>query len=82
IDGCAVPTWAMPLSTLARVFARLGTGEGLPAERRRAVERIMRACWAEPDLVAGPGRADSVLMRRLPGEIFLKTGAEGVYCGS
>lgn len=81
IDGCAVPTWAMPLASLARLFAVLGTGDGVPAGRRATVARIMSACWREPDLVAGPGRADSVLMRALPGEIFLKTGAEGVYCG-
>ena len=31
IDGCSVPTWAVPLSALARGFARLGTGEGLAA---------------------------------------------------
>lgn len=82
IDGCAVPTWAIPLRSLARMFATLGTGEGLSQTRRAAVERIMKSCWAEPELVAGPGRADSVVMRRLPGEVFLKTGAEGVYCGS
>lgn len=82
IDGCAVPTWAIPLASLARVFAVLATGDGLAPDRRRATERIMQACWAAPDLVAGPGRADSVLMQKFPGEIFLKTGAEGVYCGS
>lgn len=82
IDGCAVPTWAMPLASLARLFAMLGSGEGLAAARRSTIARIMAACWAVPDLVAGPGRADSVLLQALPGEIFLKTGAEGVYCGS
>lgn len=82
IDGCSVPTWAFPLSSLARVFAAISTGEGLAPERQQAFQRIMSACWSEPELVAGPGRADSVLMQKLPGEIFLKTGAEGVYCGS
>ena len=82
IDGCAVPTWAVPLDNLARVFARLVSGEGLGCERRRAAERIMGACWAEPELVAGEGRADTVVMRKLPGEVFMKTGAEGVYCGA
>lgn len=80
-DGCSVPNWAMPLSTMATLFARLVTGEGLPPARRAAIERILAACWAEPDLVAGPGRADTVVMRNLPGEVFMKTGAEGVYCG-
>lgn len=81
IDGCSVPTWAMPLSSMAQCFACLVTGEGLAKPRREASRRILDACWAEPELVAGPGRADTNVMRRLPGKIFMKTGAEGVYCG-
>jgi len=81
-DGCSVPNWAMPLSVLARTFARLGSGEGLGAERRRAFDRILNACWENPELVAGRGRADTVVMRALPGQVFMKTGAEGVYCGA
>lgn len=81
IDGCSVPTWAMPLRTMAEMFARLVTGDGLPAHRAAAFSRIMAACWAEPELVAGIGRADSVVMKRLSGRVFMKTGAEGVYCG-
>jgi len=82
IDGCSVPNWAMPLSRLARTFARLATGEGLAPERRQALGRILAACWEHPELVAGRGRADTVVMRALPGQVFLKTGAEGVYCGA
>lgn len=81
IDGCSVPNWALPLSTLAGMFARLVTGEGLSSERASAFRTIMSACWSEPELVAGPGRADSVVMRKLSGRVFMKTGAEGVYCG-
>jgi L-asparaginase II len=80
-DGCSVPNWAMPLSALACMFARFVTGEGLPPERRAAVERILAACWEHPELVAGKGCADTVVMRELPGQVFMKTGAEGVYCG-
>lgn len=80
-DGCSVPNWAMPLSRMATLFARLVTGEGVSASRRAAIERILESCWAEPELVAGPGRADTVVMRNLGGEVFMKTGAEGVYCG-
>ena len=72
----------MPLSVLAQTFARLGTGEGLPADRRKALDRILQACWENPELVAGRGRADTVVMRALPGQVFMKTGAEGVYCGA
>jgi L-asparaginase II len=82
IDGCSVPNWAMPLVVLARTFARLATGEGYSPERRQAVARILKACWEQPELVAGRGRADTVVMRALPGQVFMKTGAEGVYCGA
>lgn len=82
IDGCCVPTWAMPLETLARLFAKIGTGDGIPPDRRAAVARILAASWNQPDLVAGPGRADTVVMTALPGRIYMKTGAEGVYCGA
>jgi L-asparaginase II len=81
IDGCSVPNWAMPLSVLARTFARLVTGEGLAPERKTAVKRILEACWDHPELIAGRGRADTVVMRAMRGRVFLKTGAEGVYCG-
>jgi len=36
---------------------------------------------AEPFFVAGTGRACTELMQLAPGRIFVKTGAEGVYCG-
>lgn len=82
IDGCSVPNWAMPLTVLARTFARLATGAGLEAPRRQAIERILDACWEHPELVAGKSRADTVVMRALPRQVFMKTGAEGVYCGA
>ncbi len=81
IDGCSAPNWAIPLANLATAFARLVTGEGLPEGRREAARRVVESCWAEPGLVAGPDRLDTELMTRLPKLLFLKTGAEGVYCG-
>lgn len=80
-DGCSLPNWAMPLGAMARLFARFVTKTGMGPDRSRAVDRILKSCWAEPELVAGPGRADTVVMRKLPGRIFMKTGAEGVYAG-
>lgn len=82
IDGCSVPNWAIPPAALATAFARLATGHGLPPDRARAAVRIAQACWAEPELVAGPGRLDTVMMARLGGEVLMKSGAEGVYCGA
>jgi L-asparaginase II len=82
IDGCSAPNWAIPLSDLARAFARFGTGKNLDADRAQACRRIAQACWAHPDLVAGPNRMDTRMMQALPRKVLIKTGAEGVYCGA
>jgi L-asparaginase II len=82
IDGCSVPNWAIPLGAMAAAFARFATGEGLTSERASLCRRLMEACWAEPELVAGPGRLDTLAMTRLGGEVLIKSGAEGVYCGA
>jgi L-asparaginase II len=82
IDGCSVPNWAIPLSGLAQAFARFVTGEGLGTGHAAACRRIAEACWAHPDLVAGPGRINTAVMALLPGKVFMKSGAEGVYGGA
>jgi L-asparaginase II len=80
IDGCSVPTWAIPLKSLAKGFARFATGEGLSTERQAACRRIIAAVRAYPFMVAGTGRFCTDVMQAVP-EVFVKTGAEGVFCG-
>jgi L-asparaginase II len=82
VDGCSVPTWALPLGALAQGFARLGSGEGLAPARVAAAARLMRACFAAPVLVAGEGRFDTIAMRALAPALFVKGGAEGVHCAA
>jgi L-asparaginase II len=82
VDGCSVPTWAMPLSALARGFARFGTGAGLTPERAKAAARLREACTTHPWHVAGTGRFCTEIMQRLGERAFVKTGAEGVYCAA
>jgi L-asparaginase II len=82
IDGCSVPNWAMPPSVLASAFARFVSGAGVAPQRAGECARIVEACATHPDLVAGPGRFDTLMMQRLPGKVLVKTGAEGVYCGA
>ncbi len=82
IDGCSVPTWALPLDGIARAFSKLATGEGISAERRAAARKLFDAATREPEFVAGEGRLDTRLMRLVDGHAFAKTGAEGVYCAA
>lgn len=82
IDGCAIPTYAVPLTALARGFARMATGRGLEPQRAAAARRLLDACMAEPWYVAGTDRFDTRVMQAAPGRVFLKVGAEGVYCAA
>ncbi len=82
VDGCSIPTYAVPVRNLALGFARMATGRGLGQERAKAARRLFAACMAEPFYVSGTGRADLKLMQAGPGRMFVKTGAEGVYCGA
>jgi L-asparaginase II len=81
-DGCAIPTYAVPLRGLAQGFAKMASGHGLQPKRAAAARRLIDACMAEPFYVAGSGRACTELMQIAPGRIFAKTGAEGVFCAA
>jgi L-asparaginase II len=82
IDGCSVPTWAVPLSALALAFARFGSGAKLAPDRAQAAARLREACAAHPWHVAGTGRFCTDIMMQLGSRLFVKTGAEGVYVAS
>jgi L-asparaginase II len=78
IDGCSAPTPRMPLTTLAHAFALLATGRDASGTEAPALVSIRDAMRGHPDMVAGEGRLDTLLMRALPG-VVSKAGAEGVH---
>jgi L-asparaginase II len=82
VDGCSVPTWAVSPRDLALAFARFATGQGLAPERAKAARRLIKACAAKPWFVAGTGRFCTGVMEHFRDRVFVKTGAEGVFCGA
>jgi L-asparaginase II len=82
VDGCAIPTYAVPLIALALGFARLGTGEGLSPARQKAAARIRAAVAGHPLTVAGKGRFDTELMSLVGARALTKAGAEGMFCAA
>jgi len=82
IDGCSIPTFAIPLRHLAHAFAKVATGAGLNADDARAARRLRQAVACQPLMVAGHGRFDSAVMGRFGERVFCKTGAEAVYCAA
>ena len=74
IDGCSVPSWALPMDKVALAFAKLGAAQEI------APRRIIAAARAHPFMIAGTKRFDTRLMQAVP-RLFIKVGAEGVFCG-
>jgi L-asparaginase II len=77
VDGCSVPTFAVPLRSAARAYARLMDPAGLPRERARACREIVQAMTRYPQMVGGPERFDTRLMEVTDGRLLSKGGAEG-----
>ena len=71
VDGCGAPLFSTTLRGLARSFAALASGDGLP-------RRVGRAMSAHPWHVAGTGRDATRFMEAVPG-LVAKDGADGVY---
>lgn len=82
IDGCSIPTWAVPVENLAAAVAKVASGSGVPPERAAALTRLRKACCAHPMEVAGTDRFCTDVMARFGDAAYVKTGAEGVYCAA
>ncbi len=80
VDGCGVPVHGVPLRAAATAYARplapVRLGRLAPH-----VARVVTAMRAEPYLVGGRDRADTVLMRTVPG-LLTKVGAEALHCAA
>jgi len=80
IDGCNLSVFAMPLSAIARAYARLAVAsEDSKDGREAALARIRRAMTTHPELVGGAGRLSTSLMLAIRPRIA-KGGAEGLEC--
>jgi L-asparaginase II len=77
IDGCGVPTYALPLHALATAYARLAVPASLPDSISAAVNQITLAMRRHPYMTAGSGRFCTALMAATGERIIAKSGAEG-----
>ena len=84
IDGCGIPTYAVPLHDVARAFAVLADPTALPvADPRAPVARhlltVRDAMIEHPELVAGTrDRLDTSLMKAVQGRVVSKSGMEAL----
>jgi L-asparaginase II len=79
IDGCGIPTYHVPLESLARAMAKLTRPESLGSQIHEAVEGLNAAIAAHPKLIGGAMSFSSKVVAETRGRVFAKMGAEGVY---
>lgn len=73
VDGCGAPAWRLALTRVAVAFARLARGQ----TRSEPAGAVVAAMTTYPELVGGPGCADTALMAA-DARVVAKRGAEGV----
>jgi L-asparaginase II len=71
VDGCGAPAHVTDLLGLARAFRSLAVGRST----------VWQAMTEHPDMVGGPTRDVTILMRAVPG-LMAKDGAEGVFAAA
>jgi L-asparaginase II len=83
IDGCNLPTPAMPLPNFALMFARLAeaadSSDASSDQRTQYLARIHKSMASYPGLVGGEGRFDTDLMQAYGGLLVGKIGADACY---
>ncbi|MFM9128921.1 MAG: asparaginase [Candidatus Limnocylindrus sp.] len=80
IDGCAIPTSAIPLHVAAEGARRWATPHDplVPERYRTLLERVRGAAVRHPRLISGAGFLDTDLIRGGDGGVVAKQGAEGL----
>lgn len=79
IDGCSAPNFATSMAGMARAMAFFATAASRDDSLSRAAAQLTSAMIGHPMLVAGEGRACTLLMQAAKEPVALKTGAEGYF---
>ena len=82
MDGSGVPTLGIPLGNVSLAMARLSNPHDQPDDRKAACNRVLKAMSMEPFLVAGKGRFSTRVLEALGPVCIVKSGGEGIYCGT
>ncbi len=79
VDGCGIPTFALPLDALAKSMAQLVRPERLDENLHSAAHRVVDALASHPFWMSGSNRREVQLCAAASEPLVIKTGAEGVF---
>lgn len=80
VDGCGIPTYAVPLQAMAVGMSTFINPKEAPA-RRAAAARILHAVKTHPFYISGSDNFATAVIEKSQGRAVIKGGAEGVFCG-
>lgn len=81
VDGCGVPVHALPLKAFAYGMARFARPKTLPNDLAKHAQLITQALIEQPFYASGTNRLERHIIRRFPGEVIVKSGANGYFAG-
>lgn len=81
IDGCGVPVHALPLHRFAYGMARFGDDDHLPENLTSHTKDIMEAVMRYPEYIGGTDGTENYIIKKCPGALVLKGGANGYFTG-
>ncbi|THZ65918.1 L-asparaginase II [Aureobasidium pullulans] len=82
IDGCNAPSPALPLSSMALMYAALANAADQEKPTDQSIQnqaRVFNAMVTHPEMIGGDSRFCTDLMRAFSGALVGKLGAEGCY---
>lgn len=80
IDGCGIPTYAVPLQAMAVGMSTFINPKEAPV-RKAAADRILNAVRSFPFYISGSDSFNTAAIEKSQGRAIIKGGAEGVCCG-
>ncbi|MBO8167624.1 MAG: asparaginase [Thermoanaerobacteraceae bacterium] len=80
VDGCGVPVFGLPLTNMARAYARLTNPQNLGAGYQAACRKVCQVMTEHPDMIGVTNALDHSVIETLRGSLVAKIGAEAVYC--
>jgi L-asparaginase II len=78
IDGCSVPTFFAPLSSMAGAWSFLS--QCMASEAPSPLKRIGEAMHRKPFYMSGDDRLDLSVVQQAREPLTVKVGAEGLFC--
>jgi len=79
VDGCGVPTYAIPVRNMAVLYANMSTPDRFPKQLADACRRVAASVYRHPLMLGGHNRFCTDIIEKTGEKLLAKGGAEGIF---